>query len=280
MDEELVRRMVVDMVSECFSDLDFKMIFLQDKIASLEGKLSSLEATAGGAAATKEPTSEFRGRMASLEVAAAASPEGLEELRANAPAAGYQTPATCYDIRQLEEKMGALASEVGFARRELQKFGDFEAAQKALEAAQTALKAEQKALHKEVGAMEDEIDHSRVRSAVFTLSAIGLKNGDRKMCMDRLKTEEERLRQGTIGATPGVVLAVDAVEGGRNLEPPRRDARRRPVGPTASTARGPTASTATASCSSDGSSDSAVSAPSKERGSRLRSFWMRSTSSI
>jgi uncharacterized coiled-coil protein SlyX len=204
MDGEVVS-MVKDIVSDCVFEFQLKMTELLDKIASLERKLNSLEATAGGAAATKEPASEFQGRLSSLEATTAATSKGLEELRASrakAPTAGSQTPATCYDIRQLEVKIGALASEVALAKRAtdheprgqaiLQKFGDVEAAQNALEVAQAALR-------EQVGTMEVQLDHTRIGSAMFALNAIGLKESDRRVCLDRLKGEEERLKQGTTG---------------------------------------------------------------------------------
>jgi hypothetical protein len=251
MDEELVRT-VRDVVSECIFEFQVKMTELQDRVAFLEDKLNSLEATAGGAAATKEPTSEFQGRLASVEVSNAATSKGLEELRASrarAPAACSQTPATCYDVRQLEEKISTLASEVALAKRAtdheprsqamLQKFGDVEAAQNALEAAQALLR-------EQVDAMEDQIGNARIGSAVFALSAIGLKESDRKMCLERLKGEEERLKQRMIGTMPG--------------------------GQT-----GPTGALTLSPCSSGSSGSSAMPAPSLKHENRFKLFWKRST---
>jgi hypothetical protein len=145
--------------------------------------------------------------------------------------------------------MSTLASEVALAKRAtdreprsqaiLQKFGDVEVAQSALEAAQAALR-------EQVAAMEDQIGHSRIGSAVFALNAIGLKEGDRKMCLDRLKAEEQRLNQGMIGT----------MTGGRT---------------------GPTVSITHSACSSSGSGNRRVSAPSLKHESRFWSLWKRSS---
>jgi TolA-binding protein len=217
MDEKLAR-MVKDVVSECVFELQVKMTELvQDEIASLESRVNSLEGklrSLEGAAATKEPTSEFQSRLASLETAAAATSKSLEELRASrakAPAAGSQTPATCYDIRQLEEKISTLASEVALAKRAmnqerpgmLQKFGGVEAAQKALEAVQASLREQVGAMEEQVGAMGDRINHSRIASAAFALDSMSLKESDRKMCLGRLRCEEDRLNRGMLGTVPG-----------------------------------------------------------------------------
>jgi uncharacterized coiled-coil protein SlyX len=254
MDEELAR-MVKDMVSEFVFDLQFEMADLRDQIAALEGKLHSPKATAGGAAATMEPTYEIQGRLVSLEAAAAATSRGLEELQASlarAPVAGPQRAATCQDVRQLEQKMSTLASEVALAKRAtdreprsqaiLQKFGDVEVAQSALEAAQAALR-------EQVAAMEDQIGHSRIGSAVFALNAIGLKEGDRKMCLDRLKGEEERLKQGLIGTMPG---GQTGLIGAVTLSP-------------------------CSSGSSISSGSDAVPAPSSKHENRFKFLWKRST---
>jgi hypothetical protein len=125
---------------------------------------------------------------------------------------------------------------VAFAKHALQKFGDVEAAHNALKAA----------LREQVGAMQDQIDDSRIRSAVFALRAIGMGKGDRKMCLDRLKAEEQRLNQGMIGT----------MTGGRT---------------------GPTVSITHSACSSSGSGNRRVSAPSLKHESRFWSLWKRSS---
>jgi len=59
------------------------------------------------------------------------------------------------------------------------------------------------AMEEQIGAMGDQINYSRITSAVFALDAIGLKESDRRICLNRVKCEEDRLKQGMMDAMSG-----------------------------------------------------------------------------
>jgi len=199
MDPELIRIVSV-VVAESMFEVQSSISALEEQMTDFQGRLASLEKR------TAEQT--LNSRLASLEAAAAATAKGLEELRVSpqgrAPAtAGPQQPVTYYDFRELEEKVRALASEVvpakfaqsmPSAESLLKKFGD-------VDKEQTSLRECCDAVHEQVSSLEEQIEHWRISWAIFALSALNLKESDRRDCLSRLKDEEERMRRVKFGTT-------------------------------------------------------------------------------
>mmetsp|Transcript_83425 Transcript_83425/g.226124 ORF Transcript_83425/g.226124 Transcript_83425/m.226124 type:complete len:273 (-) Transcript_83425:371-1189(-) len=207
-DPELVR-LVSAVVAENLFEVNFNINALQEQLAEVQDRLASLDAAAAPAAGAGAGDEPLRGRVASLERAAAAASRAVEELRASPQGEAKvtpvpQQPVTYYDFWELEEKVRALTSQVATAEISqsmpsaeslLKKFGD-------VEEEQASIRESCDAVQGQVETLEEQIEHWRIGWAIFALSALNLKESDRRDCLRRLKEEEERLRRAKLGLAP------------------------------------------------------------------------------
>jgi hypothetical protein len=216
MDPELVR-IVSAVVADNMFEVQSSISALQEQATEFQGRLASLEATA--VVATKAPSpaatsprssaetalQTLSSRLDSLEATAGATTNVLDELRASPQGQAPQQPVTYYDFRQLENEVRKLEADLVPAKRALHTPSAQNLQQKFDDVAQICddfLDCFDD-VEKQVSLLGDQIEHLRIGSAIFALSAINLKGRDRRDCLSRLKNEEERMRQVKLGTSSG-----------------------------------------------------------------------------
>jgi uncharacterized coiled-coil protein SlyX len=219
MDPEILR-VVSAVVAENMFEVQSSIATMQEQMSEFQGRLVSLEATA--AAATKAPLpaaslphslaglskeeqttlQKLSSRLDSLEETAAATTKGLEELLAPSQDRAAQQPVTYYDLRQLEKEVRKLEADLAPAKL-VQNMPSAENLQKKfddIEQICDEVKGSCEDNDQKVTALEDQIEFWRIGWAIFALSALNLKESDRRDCLSRLKDEEERMRRVKFGA--------------------------------------------------------------------------------